>query len=350
MNTSSSDNKALRKRLVAYFSKQEVKSSDFEQDALLFDIKRSIRARQRKRLRIAAYSFASAAAVVLIALFLHHRSGMGQDMSSYLAQSQGTSEEIRLILSSEREISVGRGSEVEYTKDGIKVGGVLAFDYASARKHESLDKIIVPNGTYTKLILSDGTVMHVNSGTSVVFPRQFKQGSKREIFVDGEAFLDVARDESAPFIVNTYNFNVKVLGTEFNIHAYSEYPDKQSVVLASGKVSLSTKSGEEVAMAPNQKVAISSDGILEHSEVKASDYIQWTKGILCLQTASLKDNLTRLGRYYNATISYAESIEEVELEGKIDLGQGIEATLKHLAEAGNLRLEKTESGYFLDTI
>lgn len=74
-------------------------------------------------------------------------------------------------------------------------------------------------GMHQTLTLSDGTTLHVNSGTRVIYPSDFTE-NKREIFVSGELFADVAKDPDKPFIISAGDVHVQVLGTKFNLRAY----------------------------------------------------------------------------------------------------------------------------------
>ncbi len=121
-------------------------------------------------------------------------------------------EDIRLIVSEKEVHHVKKGATVAYSQEGI-----VSVDEEKVSKNTTkdlYDQIIVPKGKYTRLILADGSSLHINAGTKVIYPKRFEK-NRREIFVDGEIFIDVKRDESAPFIVKTAQFDVQVLGTAF---------------------------------------------------------------------------------------------------------------------------------------
>ena len=84
----------------------------------------------------------------------------------------------------------------------------------------------------------------------------------------------------APFIVKTAQFDVQVLGTAFDIKAYSGTFENAEVVLVRGKVNVKSKSGKELVLSPDNKATILSDGLIEESSVNAEEYVLWTKGIL----------------------------------------------------------------------
>ena len=95
---------------------------------------------------------------------------------------------------------------------GFFVNQVIQKNYYAGVQNE----IIVPNGEKTQIILSDGTKVYLNAGTHLKYPAVFSR-KKREVTLIGEAFFDVAKDKSIPFIIKTLRFDVKVTGTSFNL-------------------------------------------------------------------------------------------------------------------------------------
>ena len=114
--------------------------------------------------------------------------------------------------------------------------------------------MIIPKGKRTRLTLADGTHLWANSGTRVVYPSHFEK-NHREIYVEGEVYLDVFRNEDAPFIVRTKDFQIQVLGTSFNVSAYPS-EGVSSVVLVEGSVNVKNQQKEQVKLAPGQLVDI----------------------------------------------------------------------------------------------
>lgn len=253
-------------------------------------------------------------------------------------------EDIRLIVSEKEVHHVKKGATVAYSQEGI-----VSVDEEKVSKNTTkdlYDQIIVPKGKYTRLILADGSSLHINAGTKVIYPKRFEK-NRREIFVDGEIFIDVKRDESAPFIVKTAQFDVQVLGTAFDIKAYSGTFENAEVVLVRGKVNVKSKSGKELVLSPDNKATILSDGLIEESSVNAEEYVLWTKGILSLNNDPLNVILAKLGRYYGVDIDCTDDISTIKIAGKIDLECGIEAALKRISATGGFSFLKQESAYML---
>lgn len=253
-------------------------------------------------------------------------------------------EDIRLIVSQEEVLHVKKGATVAYSQDGIV--SVDEEKVAKNAKEDLYDQIIVPKGKYTRLILADGSSLHINAGTKVIYPKHFEK-KKREIFVDGEIFIDVKQDESAPFVVKTAQFEVQVIGTAFDVKAYSDTFENAEVVLVRGKVNVKSKLGKKLSLSPDNKAIILSDGLIEKVSVDAEEYVLWTKGILSLNNEPLNVILAKLSRYYGVDIHCTNNISDIKIAGKIDLECGIDEALKRISATGRFSFSKQENLYIL---
>lgn len=119
------------------------------------------------------------------------------------------------------------------------------------------------NGERKSILLPDSTTVHLNSGSRLVYNKDFGNGN-REVWLDGEAFFEVTKDATHPFLVNTKRMTVKVLGTVFNVKAYNTKEDIETTVVE-GKVEVSLRENEEkkVILLPNEKIALRNNKILE---------------------------------------------------------------------------------------
>lgn len=340
-------------RIVLLYKMNDV-SPAIGQEQVWYAIENGINKKERRR-RVIMFSLITSAAAVLVGcIFLFNfRNSLPQREGtvniSQIAQqlaSDSASEEIRLYVSQKEVVTIDKGSTVTYTDKGIHVNGNQVAKNEPSLHLDEYNKIIVPKGKYTKLILSDGTSMSINAGTSVTYPKQFAK-NVREIFVDGEVYLDVSRNESCPFVVKTTGFEVKVLGTAFDVNAYSHSMESSEVVLVRGKVQVMSSSGKEAVLLPNQKAKIHRSGEINRSTVKADDYILWTQGIMNLGIAPLWDILVRLSRYYGVNITCSQVISDVEIAGKIDLECSVDEALKRVADTGRFSVTKLGDNYYL---
>ncbi len=153
--------------------------------------------------------------------------------------------------------------------------------------------------------LPDGSSVTLNSGSEMKYPTRFTKGT-REVQLTGEAFFEVVRDVRHPFIVNTGDLNVEVLGTTFNVSAYDD--DKPvEVVLATGKIALFTEEGGRKKslglLDPGQRAVYDHTGNkLSVAGVDAEKYTAWRDGELIFRDDSMSDVISRLERWFNVDI------------------------------------------------
>ncbi|WP_162623227.1 FecR family protein [Confluentibacter sediminis] len=188
---------------------------------------------------------------------------------------------------------------------GSQKGKQLVYDNDNVMEKLVYNTLTVPYGKRFEVKLSDGTKVYLNAGTSLKYPVKFIGGNKRQVFLTGEAFFDVAHDVTHPFIVNMENLNVEVLGTEFNVSAYSE-DLTTDVVLIKGSVNLYTNGktlNEGLRIEPGIKGALNRKlGSITSEAVDTSIYTSWMEGDLVFRNMSFENIVKKLERYYNMKI------------------------------------------------
>lgn len=336
---------------VALF-KSEVKFNDYRLSEARIDSTYeniiSRRGELHKR-RTMYYWLSGVASVLVLALgillyFSMQSHESDSDLLSYLSNvhfDESTSyEDIQIQMSADTMITFEEKMvEISYEKDSIKaVGKSIA-----TMSETEYSRLVVPKGKRAELTLSDGSVLHVNSGSSVVYPNKFASGN-REIYVNGEVFLDVVRDEERPFIVRTHDLAVRVLGTRFNVQAYED--DAQtSVVLSSGSVKVkANSSAQDVTLKPSQMYDYNG----EDYSVKTVDvyrYISWMDGILFVNDEGLDILFNKLSRYYGVDIEYDEEMRSEICSGKVDLKDDVGEVLDGLTFSFPIGVEKIDNTY-----
>ena len=201
-------------------------------------------------------------------------------------------------------------------------------------KSEEINQIIVPKGKRVDITFSDGTRMYVNADTRVFYPAVFKK-DKREIVVEGEVYLDVAKDPSRPFIVKANGFDVKVLGTQFNVCAYKD-DASASVVLVNGRVEVSSGENDRSILSPNQMIEINEKGT-NVKNVDVFEYICWKDNMMMLNDRKVGETLDRLSRYYGRKILYDDEIGNIPISGKLDLRKNMEDVINIVCQSLYLR-------------
>ncbi len=186
-------------------------------------------------------------------------------------------------------------------------GDKIVYDNTVDLEKVAYNTIKIPYGKRFQLQLSDGTVVHLNSGTTLKYPVKFIAGENRQVFLDGEAFFDVAKDKKHPFIVNADDLNVRVLGTHFNV---SNYPEDAStdVVLVEGSVGMYNSNEDfnaekNTILKPGFKGSFNKENNTIFTKPVITDiYTSWINGGLTFRNMTFKNIITKLERRYNVTI------------------------------------------------
>lgn len=189
----------------------------------------------------------------------------------------------------------------------IGLSGLTGYFISNARfLNSGFTEIIVPKGERSKVFLPDGSTVQLNGGSQLKFEPSFQSG-KRKVFLDGEAFFEVTRDKSHPFIVETNNnFQVEVLGTRFNVSSYAE--DKTiTTYLESGKVKINMKGKEAIYLKPSEvfKYEKNSGDAIKQT-INDESYSDWTKGILNIKGETIEELAKKLERRFDIEIIFGD--------------------------------------------
>lgn len=313
-------------------NRQEALASWQEIEARLKPPRTSFKLRSRYILSVAA------SIAVLLSIGLYFWMDTEEDTSMSLALLENNTstlsgDEIVLIESEER-LQLKDESSIKYDVDGKSNAEEHVVKKQAVEdkkeKKEEINQIIVPKGRRADITFSDGTKMYVNAGTRVFYPAVFNK-DKREILVEGEVYLDVKKDPSRPFVVKTNGFEVKVIGTQFNVCAYKE-DGSASVVLVEGRVEVNAGKNEKSVLAPNQMIEINDTGT-GIKEVDVFEYICWKDNMMMLTDRKVGETFDRLSRYYGRTIIYDEEIGNIPISGKLDLRENMEDVINIICQS-----------------
>ncbi len=318
-----------------------------EEIALWERINRVNRKYDNKRI---AYISLIATAAAAIALFFVLNKGVDSvennhaDYLSLIESAKGVEDKsgnIQLLLSDNKKLNLhGKESEIEYEKEGeIRINSEkVQIADEDKKPEESLNTLIVPIGKRSNVTLADGTKIWVNSDTKVIYPIQFG-ATKREIFVEGEIYLDVNHNEKAPFVVKTRDSQITVLGTKFNVSAYANDP-RMDVVLVSGKVEVQLAGKEKSVLSPNQLISYNkSTKKSEISQVDISDYVAWKDGYYQFSKQSLDVILNKIAKYYGVKIIWDDHVGRLSCTGKLDLKDDPKDVFTLLAKAAPIEID-----------
>lgn len=273
---------------------------------------------------------AAASVAILVGSFFllkNYQAVLAPDIATFAVQTKTelpATEETLLILAEDKVVSL-KEKETTITYDSV---AIKANEENISKKELAVyNQLVIPRGKRSVLTFSDGSKVWVNAGTRVIYPTEFEK-DKREIYVDGEIYIEVARDEERPFYVRTKDMNVRVLGTKFNVTAYESEPIR-SVVLAQGCVQVETTQTSKAILAPNQMFS-SVEGKENISQVDVEQMISWVNGLYCFNSADLGIVLKRLSTYYGINVEFDSALSKIKCSGKIDLKDNFETVINGL--------------------
>lgn len=214
-------------------------------------------------------------------------------------------------------------------------------------EQSAYNRLLVPQGKVFSVRLDDQTVVHLNSMSELHFPAEFT-GNTRSVKLTGEAFFDVARDTTRPFIVETRHNKIEVLGTQFNVSAYTE-DTQETISLLEGCVQ-TTVAGKTEKLLPNEQLAFTIDSRqMEKTTFKAEEITAWMNGIFFFEDRPLGQVLKALERWYQVKFEFADpSFLNIPVYIRLSKEKPIETLLQALESTQKLTFqEKKENLYYI---
>ncbi|MBD0824943.1 FecR family protein [Aestuariibaculum marinum] len=252
-------------------------------------------------------------------------------------------------------IEVGTNKAVLTREDGSNItlekGEQLAFDNLESNGEElvytnkepaskaiAYNYLTIPRGGQFFVKLSDGTQVWLNSESKLKYPVAFVDGEKRMVeLLYGEAYFDVSPStahKGSKFMVTNNNHEIEVLGTEFNVKAYSN-ESNITTTLVEGKVNVKYQDEDHILLPNQQSVLDRSNNIITFNEVDVFHEISWKEGIFSFNNKTLKDIMMVLSRWYDFNVEFKNKAVENELfVGTLGKDEKIENILKNLKDLG----------------
>ena len=287
-----------------------------------------------------------AASVALLLMFVFPFTRQVEQPGTLVSQVGITPGGVKAILQSEDgkmiDLTSSTSSRI-VTSDGLVLVNDslkgLRFDQSKSENQPmKYHTLAVPVGGEYHFTLADGTRVWVNSASEVRFPNCFS-GKKREIYVKGEVYLEVARDEKHPFVVHAGENEVRVLGTRFNLTAY---PDEQEVIttLVEGSVEFWNDQSSIRLKPGEQSVLDRETNNLEKQKVDVSIYTSWVSGTYEYERMPLSDITRQLSRWYDVQFVY-ESTEfsNHPFTGVVKRDQSLEEVLSIIEKTTNIKFK-----------
>ncbi|WP_136466905.1 FecR family protein [Flagellimonas onchidii] len=267
--------------------------------------------------------------------FVWLNNGMGSSIESKLQIEehditlQLENGEIRVIKEDGGSQIVDKQGRILAEQDGY---GIVYGDNQNINKLV-YNELHVPFGKKFRIELSDGTTVHLNSGSMLKYPVKFIAGNNRDVYIKGEAFFEVAEDKESPFTVHAGDVNVRVLGTSFNVSSYEE-DLSVNTVLVSGHVGLynSSTGYDQVTsfdIQPEQMgIWDKNDKEFTSKKVDAEIYTAWINGKLIFRDLPFRVIRKKLERHYNVSIINSDEVfDENTFSGAFDI-ESIEEVLE----------------------
>ncbi|MES2829172.1 MAG: FecR domain-containing protein [Bacteroidota bacterium] len=181
--------------------------------------------------------------------------------------------------------------------------------------------------------LPDGSMVWLNAATSLTYSANLIANGKRNVKLDGEAYFEVAKDRNHPFIVQSSNQTVEVLGTHFNINTYTDEPLAKTT-LVEGSVKINDR-----ILKPNEQ-AVLSNGEIKIRKVDVDNVVAWKDGISVFDDETLVSIMRKIERWYNVEVDFDSNIDQSELYvGGVSRNDSLSKVLESLATTGNIHFK-----------
>ena len=281
--------------------------SEYEVADLYLNFRKQMR--RQKSFRLLSFSVLKYAAILIASLSIGAAGfWIYQNQKSYVYPTVADSG------SGKSQLHLSNGTIIDLEKDESKIAlsgdqkitinneKVIDLKKTDKEVESKMMEVFVPFGKKSQLTLEDGTNVWLNAGSRMAFPEKFT-GKKREIFLEGEGYFEVAHNREIPFFVNTGEIAVRVLGTRFDVSAY-ESDGAIEAVLIEGKVAISKRSAlaffkDESILLPNQRASYDriNHSIVVKDEPDVDNAVAWTEGVFKFHKQSINEVLNKLERY-----------------------------------------------------
>ena len=258
-------------------------------------------------------------------------------------------------------LTLGDGSVVDVLKDravelkevdGTKiVTDSIGIDYST---QETVDTAEVMNTVQTltgmeyMLTLSDGTKVFLNAETKLKFPTKF-QKEERVVVLEGEAYFEVRKDATHPFIVKANDVDVKVLGTSFNLRSYSD-ENSIATTLVSGKVAVYAGENSEEIVPGEQAVYMKETGKMEVKPIDVTLYTAWHTGKFIFRNETLEEMMSYLSRWYGVKYRFIdEGAKKLQIGARLDRYNNMNPIIEMLKKTGLVNITQVDNMLYISS-
>jgi len=238
----------------------------------------------------------------------------------------------------------GRTINLSEAQAGIVVGdGITYADGSTLLSGEDapsqIQQLTTPKGGTYQVTLPEGTKVWLNSASTLTYPNRFAD-DERVVEIAGEAYFEVAKNHQKPFKVISKDQQLTVLGTAFNISAYSDETEVKTTLVEGSVRVTSAASYPDAVLTVGQQSILSSAGITV-DDVEVAPFIGWKDGYFLFNGTELRDAMKQLSRWYDVDVVYEGNIPKTPFFGKISRNDTLAEVLEILKEGKvNFRIEK----------
>ena len=239
------------------------------------------------------------------------------------------SQKAQLVLSNGNSMELNTGSDTSFMQGtSVKVQqqqGLLVYEDINEQYEEiQFHQLITPKGGEYHLLLEDGTHVWLNAASSIRFPTRFS-GKERRVQLTGEAYFEVAKNAEKPFIVDiNQHTSIQVLGTRFNVNAYTD-EERIHTTLLEGSVAVNSGSYGRTIV-PGQRAVTDHNGdkgiIIEPADTVRA--VAWKNGVFDFNDTRLSEVMRQVSRWYNIDIVYEKSIPDIKVWGRMERNQNLQ--------------------------
>jgi len=235
----------------------------------------------------------------------------------------------KLVLNNSKNGALATQSGIQI----VKQDSTLSYKATAGNNSQaSYNTITTPYGGQYQLVLADGTKVWLNAASSLRYPTSFT-GKDRSVELTGEAYFEVAKNKNQPFNVKTATQTVQVLGTHFNVNAYSDEKAVKTTLLE-GSVKVSSATGS-VMISPGQQSALGKNGLFViDKDLDTDEIVAWKNGVFQFNEADIQTIMRQIARWYNIDVEFKGTIPANTYHGKISRNSNVSQVLKILELSG----------------
>lgn len=297
----------LSKNPESNYFKNEDQLEGVKSDEIWQNIDNNINQKKTRKFRTELLKYAASLIVIGVSIFFLINSIPQKQANKVATITPGKNQ---ALLMREKGEAIVLDEFLKLKENGIEINntdGHLVYksnSNISSKEKVSTNSIIIPKGGEYNLTLSDGTRIWLNSNSKLKYPTRFT-GKERLVELEGEAYFDVSKNKDFPFIVKMNDIQIKVLGTSFNVNAYS---DENEIIttLVEGKVEVNDLLREQKEiLKPNDQYSINiHNGNYKKTIVDTDIFTAWKDGRFVFSNEKLEDIMVRLSRWYNVEVFF----------------------------------------------